>query len=48
MAKNNKPATRGGGFLNPTQQWLALTLIALLVVVAIFYFGVGGDSGQPG
>jgi hypothetical protein len=50
MSKNNRPATKGNGFLNPTQQWLALTLIAVLVVIAIFYFGVGfgGSSGQPG
>ncbi|MFW2384098.1 MAG: hypothetical protein ACN4GZ_20260 [Acidimicrobiales bacterium] len=45
MAKNNKSATRGNGFLTPTQQWLALTLLAVLVVVAIFYFGIGGGDG---
>jgi FtsH-binding integral membrane protein len=50
VAKHNKQAVRSNRFLNPTQQWLALTLLAILVVIAIFYFGVGlgPDGGQPG
>ena len=50
MAGNKPSARNKQGFLNPTQQWLALTLLALLIVIAIFYFGVGfGDgAGQSG
>ena len=47
--KNAKTAAKNSGFLTPSQQWLALTLLGLLVIIAIFYFGVGGDTvGQSG
>ena len=50
MAGNKPSARNKQGFFTPTQQWLALTLLALLIVIAIFYFGVGfGDeAGHAG
>lgn len=41
-------SSKGSGFLTPNQQWLALTLLALLVLLAIFYFGVGFGEGRTG
>lgn len=46
MARQN--SGKGSGFLTPNQQWLALTLLALLVLLAIFYFGVGFGDGRAG
>ncbi len=49
MAKNKNSTARRTGYLTPNQQWLGLTLLALLVVIAIFYFGVGfGDNPTGG
>ncbi len=42
--KNAKTTAKNSGFMTPNQQWLALTLVALLVVIAVFYFGVGGTN----
>lgn len=36
------------GFLTPNQQWLALTLLALLVLLAVFYFGIGFGGHDQG
>ncbi len=40
MAKNSS-SKPGAGLLTPNQQWLALLLLAILVVMAIFVFGIG-------
>ncbi len=47
-AKNVKTTTKNSGFFTPSQQWLGLTLLALLAVIAIFYFGIGAINNGGG
>lgn len=38
MAKARSKKT---SIITPNQQWLALLLLAILAIIAIFYFGIG-------
>jgi hypothetical protein len=40
--------SKGNRLLTPSQQWLALSLLALLVIIAVFFFGIGGFGGTGG
>ncbi len=45
MAKGRKGKS---SIITPNQQWLALSLLAILALVAVFYFGIGIEGNGVG
>lgn len=43
-----KARSKKGTIITPNQQWLALLLLAILAIIAIFYFGIGVDGNGFG
>ena len=43
-----KARSKKSAIITPNQQWLALLLLAVLAIIAIFYFGIGVDGNGFG